>query len=401
MPPAPIATEAATPSPSAVRWERIALVVCHGLPVRYAVNAAEGRDPSTTRNALMPLRVIFRRAVEDGDIAVNPCTHLRLPAVIPNLPRPPRVRLRNQDHQLPRPVAQAHHAHPTTPPVPRKLLLRVNRMIRRQLPELIPLKQLLAQLTERPRERRTPAVGVAHDQTPLLHEPLELLLLAQAAAIGEGTATQDGRATLVFPDLTRRRWATRLSEEFRSGACHAGRYEEALPHHGRALELGIRAGSDLLRLAAVTGQGKTLLLSGRVRRAIAVMEAEVQRRVNLREILNSQTANLFAMLAVGYLQADELDAAATALRDAWAVMGADADRGQRRHELRQRGGPGQEHGAVVEQCQRPGIGPRPERQRLPGVGGSDLLAESLGLESILPRNLRRVIERYRLANAGE
>jgi integrase len=41
----------------------------------------EGRDPSTIRNALMPLRVIFRRAVEDGDLAVNPCSHLRLPAV--------------------------------------------------------------------------------------------------------------------------------------------------------------------------------------------------------------------------------------------------------------------------------------------------------------------------------
>jgi integrase len=35
----------------------------------------------TLRNALMPLRVIFRRAVEDGDLALNPCTHLRLPAV--------------------------------------------------------------------------------------------------------------------------------------------------------------------------------------------------------------------------------------------------------------------------------------------------------------------------------
>jgi integrase len=42
---------------------------------------AEGRDPSTIRNALMPLRVIFRRSVEDGDVAVNPCAHLRLPAV--------------------------------------------------------------------------------------------------------------------------------------------------------------------------------------------------------------------------------------------------------------------------------------------------------------------------------
>jgi integrase len=42
---------------------------------------AEGRDPSTIRNALMPLRVIYRRALEDGDVAVNPCTNLRLPAV--------------------------------------------------------------------------------------------------------------------------------------------------------------------------------------------------------------------------------------------------------------------------------------------------------------------------------
>jgi creatinine amidohydrolase len=29
----------------------------------------------------------------------------------------------------------------------------------------------------------------------------------------------------VFPDLTRRPWAGRLGEEFRSGACHAGRFE--------------------------------------------------------------------------------------------------------------------------------------------------------------------------------
>jgi integrase len=42
---------------------------------------AEGRDPSTIRNALMPLRVIYRRALEDGDVVVNPCAHLRLPAV--------------------------------------------------------------------------------------------------------------------------------------------------------------------------------------------------------------------------------------------------------------------------------------------------------------------------------
>jgi len=41
----------------------------------------EGLDPSTVRNVLMPLRVIFRRAIEDGELAVNPTGHLRLPAV--------------------------------------------------------------------------------------------------------------------------------------------------------------------------------------------------------------------------------------------------------------------------------------------------------------------------------
>jgi integrase len=42
---------------------------------------AEGRDPSTIRNALMPLRVIYRRAIARGDIAVNPCSGIELPAV--------------------------------------------------------------------------------------------------------------------------------------------------------------------------------------------------------------------------------------------------------------------------------------------------------------------------------
>jgi len=33
---------------------------------------------------------------------------------------------------------------------------------------------------------------------------------------------------VAFPDVTRRRWAEMLTEEFRSGACHAGRYESSL-----------------------------------------------------------------------------------------------------------------------------------------------------------------------------
>ncbi|MDX1501297.1 MAG: creatininase family protein [Thermoanaerobaculia bacterium] len=34
--------------------------------------------------------------------------------------------------------------------------------------------------------------------------------------------------TVAFPDLTRRPWAPRLTEEFRSGACHAGRFEGSI-----------------------------------------------------------------------------------------------------------------------------------------------------------------------------
>ena len=42
---------------------------------------ARGLSASTIRNALMPLRVLYRRAVEDGDVAATPLANLRLPAV--------------------------------------------------------------------------------------------------------------------------------------------------------------------------------------------------------------------------------------------------------------------------------------------------------------------------------
>lgn len=34
-----------------------------------------------------------------------------------------------------------------------------------------------------------------------------------------------GDAELIYPDLTRRPWALRLTDEFKSGACHAGQFE--------------------------------------------------------------------------------------------------------------------------------------------------------------------------------
>ncbi len=68
-----------------------------------------------------------------------------------------------------------------------------------------------------------------------------------------------GRPAAVFPDLTRKPWALRLGEEFRSGACHAGRFEgsvvladsphlvreelrAALPANPVSLSLAIRDG---------------------------------------------------------------------------------------------------------------------------------------------------------------
>src|SRR5437660_121461 len=66
-------------------------------------------------------------------------------------------------------------------------------------------------------------------------------------------------ARIVFPDVTKKPWAVRLTEEFRSGACHAGQYESSillaarpelvretvrrsLPANPRSLSGAIRAG---------------------------------------------------------------------------------------------------------------------------------------------------------------
>src|SRR4051812_18700880 len=52
---------------------------------------------------------------------------------------------------------------------------------------------------------------------------------AHVAALRRAVAEVDRPGlAVVFPDLTRRRWAERLTAEFRSGACHAGRYETSI-----------------------------------------------------------------------------------------------------------------------------------------------------------------------------
>ncbi|MGC6486305.1 MAG: creatininase family protein [Planctomycetota bacterium] len=71
----------------------------------------------------------------------------------------------------------------------------------------------------------------------------------------------DGAAELIYPDLTRRPWAARLTDEFKSGACHAGRFEgsivlaerpdlvreeirAALPPNPQSLSVAIRDGKQ-------------------------------------------------------------------------------------------------------------------------------------------------------------
>lgn len=56
------------------------------------------------------------------------------------------------------------------------------------------------------------------------HDPAHVSAIRDAVERLE----HDGTARLLFPDLTRRRWAARLTEEFQSGACHAGRYETSI-----------------------------------------------------------------------------------------------------------------------------------------------------------------------------
>jgi creatinine amidohydrolase len=65
---------------------------------------------------------------------------------------------------------------------------------------------------------RVTAIANAH------HDPAHVNALRAAAA----DLAKDRNAILVFPDLTKRRWAARLTDEFKSGACHAGRYEGSI-----------------------------------------------------------------------------------------------------------------------------------------------------------------------------
>ncbi len=70
---------------------------------------------------------------------------------------------------------------------------------------------------------------------------------------------QAGVPRLVFPDLTRKPWGGRLTEEFRSGACHAGQYETSIVIDARpelvreTVRVGLRARMVSLSQAIADG----------------------------------------------------------------------------------------------------------------------------------------------------
>lgn len=70
-------------------------------------------------------------------------------------------------------------------------------------------------------------------------DPAHLASLDAAA----GEIRRDLGLAVAFPNLTVKPWATRLSEEFRSGACHAGQFETSivLAEHPELVRDAIRA----------------------------------------------------------------------------------------------------------------------------------------------------------------
>jgi len=61
-------------------------------------------------------------------------------------------------------------------------------------------------------------------------DPEHLTALTEAVKL----AKTDRLLPIIFPDLTRKPWGTRLGDEFKSGACHAGRFETSIVLRERA-----------------------------------------------------------------------------------------------------------------------------------------------------------------------
>lgn len=101
-----------------------------------------------------------------------------------------------------------------------------------------------------------------------------------------------------------------------------GLYEHGQKAQDRAREIAILAGSDLLRLSAVTGEALILLLQGRLQAAIALVDRELADREFRGESLGTYVGNLYATLSAAHLERDELASAEASLALAWSAWGA-------------------------------------------------------------------------------
>ncbi|HLQ66058.1 MAG TPA: creatininase family protein [Candidatus Limnocylindrales bacterium] len=82
------------------------------------------------------------------------------------------------------------------------------------------VKRLVLDLARALSRRGFLALGIANAHL----DPAHLTALAAASE----TASSERLLPVVCPDLTRKPWALRLTEEFQSGACHAGRFEGSI-----------------------------------------------------------------------------------------------------------------------------------------------------------------------------
>lgn len=102
----------------------------------------------------------------------------------------------------------------------------------------------------------------------LCNSHLELQHVQLLRGVVKDHATKTERhAQLLFPDITRRRWASTLGEEFLSGECHAGRYEtsivlEADPDHVRNDERAALAPKAVGLVEKMLGGAKDFLEVG-------------------------------------------------------------------------------------------------------------------------------------------
>jgi creatinine amidohydrolase len=86
-------------------------------------------------------------------------------------------------------------------------------------------------------------------------DPEHLTALNEAAKLSRA----ERLLPIIFPDLTRRPWGSRLGEEFRSGACHAGQFESSIvlseqPASVRDIRRSLKANPASLSEAIKTGK---------------------------------------------------------------------------------------------------------------------------------------------------